>query len=131
MGTGVVRKHGHGHNRPYCAGSGSLPVRISSHNPDPSLAYLDVTDDTLGVTVETGSGRTLDFNLSSPSRPTIRRIPRGSRSKAAQAFESRLRTLLSSPDDLGCWRNLLSFADCLSQPVRGGKRQTLTSQISS
>jgi hypothetical protein len=31
---------------------------------------------------------------------------------------------------LSCWRRVLQFADCLSQPSRGGKRQNLTTQVS-
>src|ERR1700759_4610612 len=96
--TGLLFKHGHGHNRPPCAGSGCLPV--PSPSPD-----LDVSADLFGtpdpVTLPVAGDPSLQppFALSPPPRPTIRRIPRGARINAAQALESSLRALLSSPDD--------------------------------
>ena len=64
------------------------------------------------------------------SKSTLRRIPRGVRQKAALALETSLRKVIANPDDLGTWKNLFQFAGSLAQPVRGGKRFNLTTQIS-
>ena len=69
------------------------------------------------------------FTLDVPCRATLRRIPRGARQRAAQTLDTRLRALLAAPTDLTLWREALRFADCLSQPARGGKRHNLTSQL--
>src|SRR5206468_3713987 len=64
-----------------------------------------------------------------PSRPTLRRIPKGVRAKAASLFETRLRTVWTYPNEVRCWNDLFLFTDCLTQPSRGSRRQNLTSLI--
>ena len=123
--TGAIHRHGHGHGRPACAGSGRLPQAP----PPPALdASADLFDDS-PVPPTQGGASTLGFVIDAPSRATLRRIPQGARQRASQAFATRLRALLSSPDDLGRWRDALQFGECLSQPARGGKRYNLTTQI--
>ena len=130
VSSGVVWKHGHGHGRPFCAGSGLPPRR----DLDPDLnqsadlfASSTVTDSQLTPSVVARDDS--EFVLHTPSRATLRRIPRGVRLKASLALESRLRAILSSPDNLDVWGELFRYSECLSQPVRGGKKLNLTSQI--
>ena len=120
--SGVVRKHGHGHGRSPCSGSGKPPLA-------PSFIIIDTSANHNNGLLLTPDSTASQFGISNPFRPTLRRIPGGARQKCAQAFETRLRALLASPTDLGYWRGVLQFADCLSQPSRGGKRHNLTTQI--
>ena len=120
--SGLVRKHGHGHGRQPCLGSGKLIPRATQ--PSSSNVSVDQSIDPALIPDAT------EFDISAPFKPTLRRIPRGARQKCAQAFNSRLRALLSAPSDLSCWKGVLQFAECLSQPNRGGKRHNLTSQVS-
>ena len=60
------------------------------------------------------------FAIQPPHRTTLRRIPQGARQRAAQVLNTRLRALLTAPDDVNRWRDIVQYADCLSQPARGG-----------
>jgi len=51
------------------------------------------------------------------------------RPQAALAFESCLKKLLTAPEDLERWKEVLHFAECFTHPARGGKHQNLTSVI--
>lgn len=85
--TGVIHKHGHGGGRPSCPGSGQRPSV-----PGTSLDIDNFDDDS-----QSQGNISETFSITFPLRTTLRRIPRGARSKAAQAFENRLRALLTSP----------------------------------
>jgi hypothetical protein len=121
--TGLLYRHGHGHGRPPCAGSGHPPQAP----PPPTLdASADLFEED---PVPVGRVVTHVFTLEVLSRATLRRIPRGARQRAAQTLDSRLRALLAAPADQTRWQEVLRFADCLSQPLRGGRRHNLTTQL--
>ena len=121
--TGVLYRHGHGHGRFPCAGSG-LPPQA------PAPPILDASGDLFeDDPTPNGGVAANDFVLLAPHRATLRRIPRGARQKAAQAFETRIRAVVAAPVDLSRWSEALNFANCLSQPARGGKRHNLTNQL--
>ena len=126
--SGVLRRHGHGHGRPPCQGSGAPPA---TQPPPPSLDNTsgDLFEDSLSslTTPSTITPPALDFRR--PPRATLKRIPRGARQGAARLFEKRLNAVSRRPDDRGAWRDLLQFGGCLAQPLRGGKRNNLTSSI--
>ena len=129
--SGFVWKHGHGHGRPFCLASDRLPASHSIPDLSSSADRLDSSQASSLDASQRDALLNAEFTLPSSPRQTLRRIPRGVRQKAALTFENCLRKVLATPDDLGSWRSLFQFAECLSQPVRGGKRQNLTSQISS
>lgn len=119
--------HGHGHGRPACQGSGQPPMGgfdIQRARPAGDTS-VDPLLDSSRQDLEGGLG----FELRPPTRHTLKRIPRGARQKAAQGLDRCIRAVVSTPLDLDAWRNLLQFADCLSQPIRGGKRNNLTTQV--
>ena len=123
--SGVIRKHGHGHDRPYCAGSDLLPRPSQAHTLDPSSDLVAAR--AVDSPSESDNKTSSEFILPTPARTTIRRIPRGARVKAAQGLEARIRIVILPPDDPENWSNLFRFGDCLSQLVRGRKRFNLTS----
>ena len=103
--SGLLHKHGHGRGRPPCQGSGQLPRAATSTDP--------ITSAVPGSSSSATAELSPPFSIRNPSKPTL----------------NRLRALLASPDDLDCWDRVVHFADCLSQPSRGGKHHNLTSQI--
>jgi hypothetical protein len=121
--TGVLYRHGHGHGRPACPGSGQPPESILPQSLNAAA------DSSFVEPVSQRADTTGDFVIRPPSRATLKRIPRGARQKAALSLESHLRALLAAPTSLDNWMNVLQFASSLSQPQRGGKRHNLTSQI--
>ena len=123
---GELWKHGHGVGQTECPGSHRLPQpnSTSSLGQASDLDQPVVIHDSLS-----GPDCVRGFEFPAPSRPTLRRIPHGARLKAAAALESRLRSVITSSGDLDCWTRLLCFAECLSQPTRGGKRFNLTTRI--
>src|SRR5277367_3746580 len=123
VSSGAAYRHGHGHGRPACPGSGQPPRA-------PLIDNLDASADLFEADTSTnGSNLAITFGLRPPGRSTLRRVPQGARQRAAQAFGARLQALLAAPEDLDRWREALQFADCLAQPLRGGKRHNLTTQI--
>ena len=89
--SGAVYRHGHGHGRPACAGSGQPPVA-----PPPVIldASADLFDDPPDPPAQGGAVQQ-GFRIDAPIRPALRRIPQGARQRASQAFTTRLRALLS------------------------------------
>src|SRR5271163_1810971 len=123
VSSGAAYRHGHGHGRPACPGSGQPPRA-------PLIDNLDASADLFEADTSTnGSSLAITFGLRPPGRSTLRRVPKGARQRAAQALGARLQALLAAPEDLDRWREALQFADCLAQLLRGGKRHNLTTQI--
>lgn len=119
--TGTLWKHGHADGNPPCPGSWCLP---SARPPSTLDASLDLFVDS-PPPISVGQSSCLsttgtDFNLSELLRPSLRRIPKGVRFKAASLLDNLLRSLNSLPEDLDRWRALLDFGKCLSTPPRGG-----------
>src|SRR5271170_4809185 len=123
VSSGAAYRHGHGHGRPACPGSGQPPRAPLIDNLDASANLFEADTST------NGSSSAITFGLRPPGRSTLRRVPQGARQRAAQALGARLQALLAAPEDLDRWREALQFADCLAQPLRGGKRHNLTTQI--
>jgi hypothetical protein len=118
--NGTLRKHGHGHGRPPCLGSGRLPAMSSSLPSD-----LDAPQDLIvEASLDPSPALPASFSFARPRRATVKRIPRGARRPAARSFQSLLSAVVRKPSDLAAWRDLLQFGGCLSQPVRGGGKKT-------
>ena len=62
----------------------------------------------------------------------VKKVPRGSRVQAADAYSTLLEAVLTNPSDIGHWTRLFAFPyNCLRVPKRGGKhqKQSLASKI--
>ena len=124
--TGMLRKHGHGHGRPQCPGSGRQP-RGQARAADETIHDL-VDLSQLGMS-DSAAGSGPGFCYARPSRGPLKRIPAGARQRAATLFERRLREVTARPDDIRAWKDLLEFGGCLSQPQRGGVQRNFTSLV--
>jgi hypothetical protein len=120
--AGGLNKHGYGRNQPGCQGS-FLPPRRVVTTGGPSTDLPPSQDSNHSQTVPPA------FTIVQPPRPVIPRIPKGARQRAASEFEHRLRAVIAASDDLALWGALFDFAATLAQPVRGGIKHNLTSQI--
>ena len=117
--AGTLRKHGHGHGRPQCPGSGRQPK-------DQARAADETLHDLFELTVSEAADTSGPvFSYTHPSRGPLKRIPAGARQRAATLFERRLRDVIARSDDPRAWRDLLEFGASLSQPQRGGRYATL------
>jgi Reverse transcriptase (RNA-dependent DNA polymerase) len=127
--TGVLRKHGHSKgDTKGCSGSGRLPLDPTDVNTGCGGASIDSN-------LPSSSSASLQANHQPafaphcPVRPTLKRLPRGVRQRAATFFEERVRDVVNHPTDRNSWARLLEFGCCLGQPERGGKRQNLTKKV--
>ena len=63
-------------------------------------------------------------------RRTIKHIPKSARPACAKRYAELLKLCTDDPSNLHAWEDLLNFGrDVLIQPLRGGKRHSLTSII--
>jgi hypothetical protein len=129
VSSNVLWKHGHGHGRPTCPGSGQppkasswAPVHPASSAPQPGGTLMD-TDRPPGAVLPPS------FNLSRPTMPTLPRIPKGTRRIAASTLLSRLRGVIDAPDDITMWGGLLGFASALMYPEQGATGRNLTTRV--
>ena len=121
--AGTLSKHGHGHGRPPCPGSGRLPK-------DQAWAADETSHDLFELTVSDAAASSGPiFSYTHPSRGPLKRIPAGARQRAATLFERRLRDVIARSDDPRAWKDLLEFGACLSQPQRGGAQRNFTSLV--
>ena len=148
--TGRLRKHGP-RSAP-CGGYNSLPVegsvRIRDTSASSTSQYNDrgnviteISDD--GPTAPTGSSLddTLTEDSESPSgvnsfthpmkssRPILKRIPKGVRGAAASLLSVLITAVLENRTSLIAWSRLLGFAQCFSNPPRGGRSRNLTTLL--
>ena len=141
--AGVLFKHGQ-----HCSGSGQLPVSgtvTKSRIPTPIVSQVTCSlPDSIASSVLTNSHdslRQLGAGVTNDSLMQVitsfrcrilKRIPRGSRTLAAEKLSSVLIEINSNPESVNAWNELLVFGKaCLQVPgQRGGKRhaEKLTSK---
>ena len=113
--TGTVHRHGPRHNP--CPGSDKPPVTVrppascqDSITPAAANRQCDAS-----ASVSTSGTDSAEFTHPTLVRRTIKQIPKSAR---------------PAPNNLHAWEDLLNFGrDVLIQPLRGGKRHSLTSII--
>src|SRR5271163_4262023 len=117
----------HGPTDAHCPGSGELPQPASSH----SGTDLDDQRNHPSVSSTPSADLPSRFSPSSPQVKMLKRIPRGARDAASEAYAKALNSVLQDPEDRGAWSTVFSFpACCLRQPTeRGGKRRNLTTGV--
>ena len=146
--TGRLRKHGP-RSAP-CSGYNSLPVEgsvrlrdirasTSSNNNDRGDIIAETSDDGLIAPTRATLDDSLDENgessseqfvhPSKPSKPILKRIPKGARGAAASLLSNLITTVLENRTSLKAWSRLLGFATCLSNPPRGGRSRNLTTLL--
>jgi len=144
--TGRLRKHGP-RSAP-CTGYNSLPVegsvRLRDTRASSSADYND-PGETINETSDNGpiESTNLDDTLTDdsesssgpfahpikPSRPILKRIPKGVRGAAASLLNVLITAVLENRTSLKAWSRLLGFASCLSNPPRGGRSRNLTTLL--
>jgi hypothetical protein len=127
---GLIRSHG-----PGCAGAGLAPADDSI--PTTLFKWAPATIDDAVADTPDASNSVGDLDLidaiKSVKCRVLKRIPKGSRMRAADKFASIVGRIVAEPDNLSAWRDLLLFGySCLGVPgQRGGKRHhsSLASKI--
>ena len=133
--AGMLHSHGHG-----CPGSSQLPVE-GSVKSGPVCSRI-CSQESIAPSVFTGASSTADpSQLSADIVKLLRelhcrvlkRVPKASRTPAADKLAETLRQIVVDPDNIDKWRALMSFTfACFSIPgQRGGKRNlnSLASKI--
>jgi len=130
--AGLIYKHGRG-----CAGGGCEPVPGSVRDsqsgtlstvPAPSSSSVNSE-----VTLPVFETKSLFESVVEARCRVLKHIPKASRSLAAEKLASLLERLISTPDNIELWSQLLRFENsCFRVPgERGGKRHlsSLASQV--
>ena len=128
--TGTVHRHGPRHNP--CPGSDKPPVTVrppaSCQNSLRSAAANRQCD----ASASASTTGTDSAELTHPTlvRRTTRHIPKSARQACAKQYAELLKLCTDDPNNLHAWEDLMNFGrDVLIQPLRGGKRHSLTSII--
>ena len=124
--SGVIHKHG-----PGCPGSSQLPIpsSIQANGTVMSGATSDAavpeSSNNLGSIPVENSSSLLEEVCNARNR-VIKYIPKASRIPAASKLESVLSQIISSPDNIEAWKQLLIFGHaCFGVPnQRGGRRHS-------
>ena len=118
--SSLLRRHGKGHGRLNCTGSGLFPM---------GLGILEGG-------VSAGSAGNSFQVLLAPSPlhepftgSILKRIPRSARVQGAAVLGRCVREVLKHPNDTGTWVRFFLFPTCFDKPIRGGARSNLTSNI--
>ena len=128
--AGLIHQHG---PSPGCPGTGRQPIVGSTciKNPELSTAAPPSTS----TSSVNNSQQDLLQSLSSQRCRLLKRIPKASRTLAAEKLAAVLSRIIANPDDLSAWSDILRFSfACLAVPGgRGGKnhQSNLTSKVNS
>ena len=126
--AGLIHQHG---PSPGCSGTGCQPIVGSTCIKDPELSTA-APPSTSASSVNNSEQDLLQSILSQRCR-LLKRIPKASRTLAAEKLSAVLLRIIANPDDLSAWSDLLRFSfACLVVPGgRGGKnhQSNLTSKV--
>ena len=115
--------------------AGAGVVNLANQSPHalstPLLLGIEDTEenDIVGCqqTPRTGEPRVQHPNITTR---LLRHIPKGARSESGRLLTKIINNVLSDPEKIESWRNLLAFTYIvLEQPNRGGKKHNLTASI--
>jgi hypothetical protein len=128
---GTLHQHGPRANR--CPGSGQKPQTVvfdsnTSINSAPSI----LPDACSHLPLVTSKADTYNSSISHPPywKRSIKHIPKAARSTCARTLTNLLSAVVAHPESATNWQAILNFGfDLLRCPVRGGKRQNLSSTI--
>src|SRR6218665_288544 len=144
---GAIRRHGHRSDP--CPGSAQPPanqpvkptafltgasvvgnVLSTPHTISTTIGTEDTGETDIGEGQQTsGSDETMMKHPNVITR-SLKLIPKGARSDAGRLLTNNINIILSDPDEIDSWRNLLAFAAMvLELPNHCGKRHNLTSNI--
>ena len=120
--AGLLHSHG-----PGCPGSGQLPIPGYVQNMSSGLKQSTASFDTTipsSYAVQSQSPEDIMEMLRQQRRRVLKRVPKASRIPAAEKLSETLRKVISNPDSVTSWSELMSFTfACFGVPGhRGGKR---------
>ncbi|PGH37981.1 MAG: hypothetical protein CRN43_17955, partial [Candidatus Nephrothrix sp. EaCA] len=125
--------HLHGQRDDPCIGSGKPPLAqdgIAMVSLTRESAQLMSAISTQPETEALNSGEESTRLLRNRNRNVMKHIPKAARFACSQALENILASIVSNPDDIEKWHQLLRFApSVLAQPPRAGRRRNIANVV--